>query len=87
MTMPKQKPPTHSERFDALVNNIGAAPCLTADDVEGTGEIEALHTVITALWLQLSEANQAKFFADADIRALEAKAEQWANEELPDQPD
>jgi hypothetical protein len=85
--MSKRNTPSHSERFDALVNNIGAAPCLTADDLEGTGEIEALHTVITGLWQHLSKDNQAKFFADADIRALEAKAEHWANEEPPDQPD
>jgi hypothetical protein len=85
--MPNPEPPTHSERFDALVNNIGAAPCLTADDVEGTGEIEALHTVITGLWQQLSEDAKAKFFADADIRALEAKAELWANAEPPARPD
>ena len=73
------KPPTHSERFDALVNNIGAAPCITSDEVEATGEIEALHTVVTGLWQHLSEDAKAKFFADADIRALEVKAEHWAS--------
>jgi hypothetical protein len=85
--MSKRNTPSHSERFDALVNNIGAAPCLTADDLEDTGEIEALHTVITGLWQQLGDDARAKFFVDADIRALEVKAEQWANDETPDQPD
>ncbi len=78
--MSKSELPSPNERFDTLVDNLGDAPCLSGDDVDGEDELGALHLIIAGLWQQLSKGDKAKFFADADITVLEAKARHWAGE-------
>lgn len=70
-------PESHDERFDALCNNIGA--CVGNDD-----EIESLQTVATHLWQLLTPGQEAEFFADAEVKALETTAEGWAESQQRD---
>jgi len=73
----RKPPPTHGERFDALLQNIAAA---TGNDAE----IEALHDVARNLWQQLTPEQQGAFFNRSE--AIEAKAARWAGASPPTRP-
>jgi hypothetical protein len=72
--MSKRKPPTHGERFDALLQNIATAP-------GNDGEIDALRDLIETLWQLLTPEQEAEFFANCG--AIETKAARWAGAGTP----